>query len=230
MVMTQKSRPKASAVGTFLAMGVIAAGMFVMPGLACPPDEQANSKAATKVQVAGKVSTARASKNMLTPSKVDPSSPVGVTSVGGAPAVTFFGEAPALEAMRGSESGDDEAGLRRLEERLRRLEEQLRRLESKQGSRSGAAAPGPHAARHRSVRPAGRTLRQHGQGGTAADGNTGDMDGCADAAACGGIAQTGGAAVWLMLAHSCGAPYMSGREVGAGRRLANPVRSGRKQP
>lgn len=145
MVMTQKSRPKTSAVGTFLAMGVIAAGMFVMPGLACPPDEHANSKAATKVQVAGKVSTARSSKNMLAPSKVDPSSPVGVTSIAGEPAVTFFGEAPALEAMRRSESGDDEAGLRRLEERLRKLEEQLRRLESKQGSRSGTPAAAPHA-------------------------------------------------------------------------------------
>jgi len=32
------------------------------------------------------------------------------------------------------------------------------------------------------------------------------------------------------LAARCWLTYMTGREVGAGERLANPVRSGRKQP
>ncbi|MGE3108079.1 MAG: M56 family metallopeptidase [Phycisphaerales bacterium] len=149
MVMTQKSRPRASVVGSFLAIGVIAAGMFVMPGLACPPDEQAKAKA-PKATTTSRIVTLAGQDKAKVEAECEASCAAACDAAkaaeDGVPAVTFFGEAPALEAMFGRGENDDE-GLRRLEERLRRLEEQLRRLESQQrgsgvGGMSTMQAPG----------------------------------------------------------------------------------------
>ena len=49
MVMTQKVTPRASVFGTMMAAAVVAAVIFVMPGLACPPEELARIKAAEEL-------------------------------------------------------------------------------------------------------------------------------------------------------------------------------------
>ncbi|MBX3388608.1 MAG: hypothetical protein KF691_04050 [Phycisphaeraceae bacterium] len=83
MVMTQKSASRVSLFGAFTAAGVVALGAFVMPGLACPPEEKAE-KEASKNKASGFV--------VITPDGKKVKSADGN--------VQFFGEAPALEAMR----------------------------------------------------------------------------------------------------------------------------------
>ena len=89
MVMTERTTPGMSMVGACVAALVLTAGTFVMPGLACPPEGE--SAASTKV-------TAKKVKGTM----IAPAS-----SAAGEPGVTFFGEAPALDAMRsgGSDGG-----------------------------------------------------------------------------------------------------------------------------
>ncbi len=89
MVMTQRTAPRISMMGACAAAVVLAAGMFVTPGLACPPEDAPKAKKAAKVLMKGHVHAA-------TPGAA--ASP-GV-SAGGEPGVTFLGEAPALEAMK----------------------------------------------------------------------------------------------------------------------------------
>ncbi len=154
MVMTQRVAPRTSKAGALMAMGVLMAGMFVMPGLACPPEEAAKEKARAEI--------AAMSVKAAKPAKA-PKAAKAPKEIAAGEAVTdptdakpeFFGEAPALEAMRRSEGRagatnryqnrpDDDQMLRRLEERLRRLEDQLRQLE-RSGGRSSAhpVPPGP---------------------------------------------------------------------------------------
>jgi beta-lactamase regulating signal transducer with metallopeptidase domain len=83
MVMTHKSAPRVSMLGLCVTALVIAAGTFVMPSLACPPDDE-ETKAKTphaKVYAA-------------------PTPQPGQAPKAAGPSVTFFGEAPALDAMR----------------------------------------------------------------------------------------------------------------------------------
>lgn len=75
MVMTQRTAPRTSIVGACLAVIVMAAGMFVTPSLACPPEGEQKAKAAEK-----KKEKAAKSKRAEAGS-------------------VFYGEAPALEAM-----------------------------------------------------------------------------------------------------------------------------------
>ncbi|HLO41202.1 MAG TPA: M56 family metallopeptidase, partial [Phycisphaerales bacterium] len=108
MVMTQKTAPRPSVMGACLATIVLAAGMFVTPGLACPPEEggqkaQGAEKAAQKAaQKAGKttakslrVLTGRATSGQQAGEQA--AAHAGQTQPDG---VVFFGEAPALEAMK----------------------------------------------------------------------------------------------------------------------------------
>ncbi len=88
MVMTQKSAPRLSLIGACAATIVIAAGMFVTPGLACPPEESGKQAAKT---AAGVVVVGRAKK---------------AGSAADAPSVPFLGEAPALEAMKAGRPGE----------------------------------------------------------------------------------------------------------------------------
>jgi beta-lactamase regulating signal transducer with metallopeptidase domain len=148
MVMTQRVAPRTSMAGALVALGVLATGMFVMPGLACPPEEAAKARehaaksAAHAADVHAKMAlehAAKASSQAKSKSKrADAKQGEGVE---------FYGEAPALEAMRRHEGAAkrpegarEEEMMQRLEERLRKLEEHLRRLEEK-GPRAGAGAP-----------------------------------------------------------------------------------------
>lgn len=124
MVMTQRVAPRTSAVGAVLAIGVAMAGMFVTPGLACPPEEGQPAKVIVvpKAKAQGRAKAERAMKAEKS----------AKARAQGAPGVEFFGEAPALDAMRakarsaGPEAEDGE--LQRLEEQLRVLEERLEQL------------------------------------------------------------------------------------------------------
>ncbi|HYE62359.1 MAG TPA: M56 family metallopeptidase [Phycisphaerales bacterium] len=82
MVMTHKSAPRMSMLGVFVTALIVATGTFVMPGLACPPEDEA--KARSKAEQAAQAR----SRTAVTPRAPEPG-------------VVFFGEAPALEAMRG---------------------------------------------------------------------------------------------------------------------------------
>lgn len=85
MVMTQKAAPRLSRIGACVAALVVTTGTFVMPGLACPPEKAKSTHEST-----------HASKHKSKHEKVETTE---------APDVTFFGEAPALEAMRGHGPG-----------------------------------------------------------------------------------------------------------------------------
>jgi hypothetical protein len=87
MVMTHKAAPKVSIFGVFATALVIATGAFVMPGLACPPEDE---EAKAKTPHANSVVAVKA-QNGVAPKAASKSDS----------GVTFFGEAPALEAMKG---------------------------------------------------------------------------------------------------------------------------------
>lgn len=85
MVMTQRTTPRVSVIGACVATVVIGLGMFVMPSVACPPEEsQAHAAKVEAKAKSEKAKTEKAAKDE---------------------ANAFFGEAPALEAMRGGGSG-----------------------------------------------------------------------------------------------------------------------------
>lgn len=134
MVMTQRVAPRASVFGLAFAMAIAATGMFVMPGLACPPEE-AKAKAEAKAGARAKY-------------KVEAEANAGN--------VEFYGEAPALEAMKHAERAkvvqdravvadvlrsrvkvlrDKEQTLQDMEKRLRELEVRLDQLQQ-QGKRA----------------------------------------------------------------------------------------------
>lgn len=85
MVMTQRTAPRMSCLGGIAAVVVLAAGLVVMPGLACPPDE-CESAAKTRLKVYTKAAPAKDPKSKFTPAPA-PDAP------------EFLGEAPALESM-----------------------------------------------------------------------------------------------------------------------------------
>ena len=104
MVMKQgvkKSGSKLSMVGAGAAACVIALGAFVMPGLACPPEgkesaEKAEKAAAELANSAGGIIVVTPSQNAKAKNKSKSGSEAGVQ---------FFGEAPALEAMKARKGG-----------------------------------------------------------------------------------------------------------------------------
>lgn len=147
MVMTQRVAPKTSVVGAALAMSVAMAGMFVTPGLACPPEEKTASAKivvvpGVKAATARKAEKAAKARAALPPASATPRADASPE---------FFGEAPALEAMRAragtpsAANGDEEAQIRRLEEQLRALEQRLEKLNSRAAGR--AVAPRPSQSR-----------------------------------------------------------------------------------
>lgn len=90
MVMTHNAAPRASVLGLCAAALILATGAFVMPGLACPPEEQAKAKST--------------GGQFRAPATTEPGQTPFGQSAAPAPmptdGVTFFGEAPALEAMK----------------------------------------------------------------------------------------------------------------------------------
>lgn len=164
MVMTQRVAPRTSALGGAIAIAVLAAGMFVTPGLACPPESQGQAASpSTTVIVRGKatkeaqkakalhaeqVAKAKsdearakaAAKEAKAAAKAAAKASKPAKSEGGA-APEFFGEAPALEAMKAgrgravapSDATNEDAEIRRLEEQLRALEARIEKLYDKAG-------------------------------------------------------------------------------------------------
>ncbi len=84
MVMTQKTAPKVSVLGACVAVLVVAAGTFVSPTIACPPEEGQKKRASAPAAVVVK----RGDKNKEKAPRAE------------GPGVRFYGEAPALDAMR----------------------------------------------------------------------------------------------------------------------------------
>lgn len=144
MVMKDRVAPRASVMGVLAAISIAAAGTFVTPGLACPPEKSA----------ANARSEARAGHGqavVIAGSKAKRAAELAVQAAaeGEASGSAFLGEAPALEAMRAaqpragasaeslSSTGGDSLG--ELVERLAELEVRIARL----NGRAAAALVGP---------------------------------------------------------------------------------------
>jgi len=82
MVMTQNAAPRTSVFGCCAATLIAAIGMFVMPSLACPPDKESGT--------CNETTPAAAKAKKVKSGQED---------------VEFYGEAPALEAMRQRQPG-----------------------------------------------------------------------------------------------------------------------------
>lgn len=108
MVMTDRTAPRLSSVGVALALLALGVGAFVTPGLACPPEQ---SSAQVKQQKARLRDVARAQS--LAPAAA---APVGTTLPREA---DFFGEAPAIEAMRRADAEKAAADAALAEARLK---------------------------------------------------------------------------------------------------------------
>jgi beta-lactamase regulating signal transducer with metallopeptidase domain len=108
-VMTQKSASKLSVVGAGAAACVIALGAFVMPGLACPPEEHARKHSADHAEkTAAELARASGGVIVVTPdnkAKVKVKKDHAPGAHGGQAGMQFFGEAPALEAMKTRKGG-----------------------------------------------------------------------------------------------------------------------------
>lgn len=142
MVMTQRVAPRASILGLACAVGVAAAGMFVMPGLACPPEDGKDAKAVEKTRAQAAVKAEKAALQAAKArEKAERSAAIarekaaeraGAAQNSGSPDVEFLGEAPALEAMLGGGKGGEAAKVRDIEamtEALRQKERALRDME-----------------------------------------------------------------------------------------------------
>jgi len=152
MVMTQRVAPKTSPLGAIAALSIAVAGMFVMPALACPPEsknkqhshsESKQKETKHKEQKHKEKAAAEHNKAHAPKAKHDKDSPQ----------VQFLGEAPALEAMRGSgatpaapaASSDRDRQLRELEERLMRLEQRILEYQNRQRGPRSMSLPTPPA-------------------------------------------------------------------------------------
>jgi hypothetical protein len=139
MVMTQRVAPRASILGLAFAVGIGAAGIFVMPGLACPPeDEKPAAKTASMKEKAAK-DKAKAEKRQAE--------------------ADFLGEAPALEAMKLQDKtqSDQAAGLKaklevlqskeralkEMEVKLREMEKKLQQMQRQGDSKGAGQSAGP---------------------------------------------------------------------------------------
>lgn len=151
MVMTQRVAPRPSLIGASLAVAVAMTGMFVTPGLACPPDEEGGApkaavaggsgRAAAKEKAAKERAAKKSAAGREAPARARAAAPSAPRDEAGQ---EFFGERPALEAMRargqgGSAAEEPEAAqIQRLEEQLRVLERRLEQLNRRAGSGRGA--------------------------------------------------------------------------------------------
>ncbi len=143
MVMTQRVAPRASWTGMVLAAGIAAAGMLVMPGLACPPtDEEAKAAQAAEVKakMEAKVAKAQAKHAAAAAKEQDMAAKrKGESAAKSSGGVEFFGEAPALEAMR-ARNNAEQAGAHRdvdqlnnaLRDKERSLQQMQRQLQDTQ--------------------------------------------------------------------------------------------------
>jgi beta-lactamase regulating signal transducer with metallopeptidase domain len=154
MVMTQRVAPRASLLGLAFALAIGAAGMFVMPGLACPPEDDkpsAQAKVVAKTQAASKKDQeAKAKAKVKAKTKNEKH----------ASGQAFLGEAPALEAMRRGQPGqpaldgqmntlkDMEKSLQQMEDRLKEMQRRLESMQNRPGSpRSQGGTDSPAAPR-----------------------------------------------------------------------------------
>jgi len=147
MVMTQRVAPRASVCGLAFAIAIAATGMFVMPGLACPPEEAKAKEEAAKVRAAA-----------MRDKQAEQSARKAKDEAQAKEGVLFLGEAPALEAMRRAEGvqlkqkagsdnlqekvkvlKDKERALQDMEKRLREMEAKLEQLQQ-QGQRGPRGA------------------------------------------------------------------------------------------
>ncbi len=153
MVMKERVAPRASVMGMLAAIGIAAAGTFVTPGLACPP-EKASSGSSSAGPARGQVWVVT---NGAKARKAEAEKEAQAARANAASADAFMGEAPALEAMRGGgESharhsaqaaaegaavggGDSMGGL---EARLAELEARLERLHARAADRAAVSAGG----------------------------------------------------------------------------------------
>ncbi len=118
MVMTQRVAPRASLLGALVALGVATVGLVVMPALACPPEskespakvsgaasrseapedaDKAEAKAEAKAIAKANKATARQRAQAAAAEAERAAQARAAAPKGGQ---EFFGEAPALEAMR----------------------------------------------------------------------------------------------------------------------------------
>jgi len=135
MVMTQRTAPRASVLGALAAVSIATLGMFVMPALACPPDEKESKTKVSQTAAADKAE-AEAKQRQAQAKAKEKAAKQRAQARGAAPRAEgdFFGEAPALEAMRRGQNREDAA--RELEAKARKLEEQARQLERQRGPRA----------------------------------------------------------------------------------------------
>ncbi len=97
MVMTEKAAPKMSLIGACVATLVVTVGSFVMAGIACPPEGNSEVAGASAGRTPGKVKVRVSGTRNVAPRSAATAVEPGQSGM------TFFGEAPALEAMK---SGD----------------------------------------------------------------------------------------------------------------------------
>lgn len=147
MVMKERVAPRASVMGVLAAISIAAAGTFVTPGLACPPEKGAASARAEARGTRGQVlviAGAKAKRAAELDAKSAMERAATAAAAREAEAGAFMGEAPALEAMRhaahedavgttheGSLPGGD--SLEKLMERLHELEARIARLDGRAG-------------------------------------------------------------------------------------------------
>jgi beta-lactamase regulating signal transducer with metallopeptidase domain len=89
MVMTDRTAPRLSSLGVALALVALGVGAFVTPGLACPPEQSSAQVKQPKARVRDVARAQAATRAPLAPNTTLPQGDA-----------TFFGEAPAIEAMR----------------------------------------------------------------------------------------------------------------------------------
>lgn len=146
MVMTQRVAPRASFLGLAFALSVGAAGIFVMPGLACPPEDEKPSGQATKV--VGKDNSAKKAEKTAK-AKVEAKAAEQAARGRASAPQAFFGEAPALEAMRApqpeqpghmNQLQDMERSLQQMEQRLQEMQRHLESMQRPRSQGSGSSS------------------------------------------------------------------------------------------
>jgi beta-lactamase regulating signal transducer with metallopeptidase domain len=166
MVMTQRVAPRSSFIGAAMALAIAATGMLVMLGLACPPTEKerAEQAAAKQAETAARQAeqTARQAEQAARQAEraamnearaAERAAREAQSGQPGAGSTEFFGEAPALEAMRGrdAQAGSQDADrlLQQLKERERTLQQMERQLQDLQRKLERMRAqPAQNSAQH----------------------------------------------------------------------------------
>lgn len=100
MVMTTRTAPRMSLVGVLMTLGFVGFGAVVTPTLACPPESKTSARAGTDLSTRARAQAAEEAARAA--------APVETQSLEG----EFFGEAPALEALRRRGPSSDAAPAR----------------------------------------------------------------------------------------------------------------------